>query len=147
MPLMVRMHCERPHPRLGARKVRDIECNDPVLFVAPDHCACSRVCDREPPHRRIQMRDAHAGHSIATVPVGERLAEDVVERRDVGDPYLLRTGRRSRLAPCAGNGHYAAPAVSKSTTSCGESDIALPPPALCSTIDCARDGSYRTAMT
>jgi len=58
--LMIRMDCERAHPRFPARQVSDVECDDSAAFIAPEHCARSGIGNRESPDGRIQMRNTNA---------------------------------------------------------------------------------------
>src|SRR3990172_7240363 len=75
---------ERAHPPLHTGAVRDVERRDRTPIVAPEHRAVARILDRIAPDGGVERRHAHAHQAVAAVPVGEGLAEERVQRTDVG---------------------------------------------------------------
>ena len=95
-----------------------VERRDVPAVVTPEHRPRVGVLDRVAPDRRIEIRDAHANHAVATIALGERVAEDLVQIGDVLEPRPERAVDGVRWAPRASRDHQsAAPIVSCAASS------------------------------
>ena len=100
-------HGEWAHPSFGARPMDHVERDDVTAIVAPEHRALRCVLDRVAPDGGIEERDAHADHAVATIALGERVAEHLVQLADLVEPSTKRPFDRVR-APGARRRHQSA---------------------------------------
>src|SRR6478672_6692060 len=84
-----------------------VEGSDSVACVAPDHRSFLSIGDREFPDGGIEVRHSHSHHPILPIALGERLAEDCVQRRNLTDADALRRLRDPRMSPVTRESHYA----------------------------------------
>ena len=83
--LQVVANRERAHPPFDARGVRNVECGHITVDIAPAHGAVAGILNRIAPDERVEWRNAHAHEPVATIPLGERIAEQDIER-----PHIAR---------------------------------------------------------
>jgi hypothetical protein len=76
--------------------VHHVEGDDVTAVVAPEHRAGVGIFDRVAPDRRIEKGNAHANHAVAPIPLGERIAEDLIQFGDLLQPRTERPFDRLR---------------------------------------------------
>jgi hypothetical protein len=59
--------------------MRDVEGRNVSPFITPQHRAIARIGNRESPNCRVEIGDTHSRHSIFSISVGERVAEDRIQ--------------------------------------------------------------------
>src|SRR4029079_12827807 len=76
-------HSEGAHPPFDPGAMRDVERDDLLAFTTPRHRPRPRILDRITPDRRIQEWHAYADHPVTPIAFRERIAEYLIQRRDV----------------------------------------------------------------
>src|SRR6185437_9375502 len=144
--LALRPNGQRTHPSFAARAVHDVEGHDLAPLVAPQERAGARILDRVAPDERIEVGHAHAHHAVAPIPLGEAVAEDLVEGGDVLHARPLRAVGMVPRSPRPRDGHQpAAPAAASSGALRSSPSIAGRSSRL--TTEAPVDASYRTVTT
>src|SRR5207247_2245648 len=127
LSLIIRMNSEWSHPALDARAMDHVECRDSVARIAPYHRAFFGISDGEFPYCRIQVRYANTYHSVFPITLGERLAENRVERWDLADAGAFWRLRNPGVSPVTGKRHHAAPASRVSSGNRGRTRVLRSP--------------------
>src|SRR5262245_36837978 len=113
-----------------------VEGDDASALVAPQHRAFIGIFDRVAPDGRVEVGHAHTNHAVASIPLSERVAEDLIQLVDVLELRTIRT-LDVLLAPRTRGCHHATPSSASSS---------VPPEVSVSTLDAPNSSSYRTAM-
>src|SRR5262249_29093678 len=85
--LAVRPHSKRPHPAFRAETMCDVERRNVTTFITPYHCSISRIGNGVLPDRRMQLGNANTYQAVTAVSFRERIAEYLIDGRNIFRPY------------------------------------------------------------